>query len=148
MPTHRLHVLHRYSYVATLPLLVLFSVAMTTLKFKEGVYVFHPMRLALIWRQGFLQVPTGQSSFLIPKYLSPILNLSLSSFSYTSATDLLGAQQQALVAATLLRPQHCMVTGTVRSFFSQYDQWSLISIRVTHLEGTLEEESCNITLIS
>ena len=37
MLTHLLHVLHSYSYVATLPLLVLFSVAMTALKFKEGM---------------------------------------------------------------------------------------------------------------
>ena len=34
-----MHVLHSYSYVATLPLVVLFSVAMTALKFKEGLHL-------------------------------------------------------------------------------------------------------------
>ena len=38
--THAIHVLpNSYSYVATLPLLVIFSVAMCILKFREGALI-------------------------------------------------------------------------------------------------------------
>ena len=67
-----LHVLHSYSYVATLPLLVFFSVAMTALKFKEGMsLLFHhdpshftPVRLlqGALWRKFVL------TSLSLPKY--------------------------------------------------------------------------------
>ena len=57
----------QYTYVASMPLLVVFSVAMSVLKYKEGMLSIVNVVSTEFWAsfQGFARVPSGHSTFCL-----------------------------------------------------------------------------------
>ena len=127
--------LHSYSYVATLPLLVLFSVAMTALKFKEGMRLpFHDARSHLT-RSRICQ-GANRRKFVLT-------SLNVQKYSITSHHSVIPRPLifWAPNNKNLLLPLYFILSIAwsleLYDFYSLSDQQrvSFFFVRVTHLEG-------------